>query len=78
MGGTYHRQYEKETKYAELHKSYIVCRNHIVRDRVMEVVREIHQLQVEAPVKQGQVLIENILGEKGVHVIACRSMDRVI
>ena len=50
----------------------------IVRDRVMEAVREIHQLHVEAPVKQGQVLIENVLGEKGVHVVVCRSMVRVM
>lgn len=49
----------------------------IVKDRVMDAVREIHQLRVEAPVKRGQVLIENVLGEKGVHVVACRSMERI-
>lgn len=50
----------------------------IVKDRVMEAVREIHKLHIEAPVKLGQVLIENLLGEKGVHVVACRSIDRKV
>jgi CxxC motif-containing protein len=45
---------------------------------MMEAVRAIHQLRVEAPVKQGQVLIEGVLGEKGVNVIACCSMERII
>ena len=46
----------------------------IHKDRVMEAVRRIHELQIKAPVAMAQVLIENLLGEKGVHVVACRTM----
>jgi CxxC motif-containing protein len=49
----------------------------ILKDRVMEAAREIHALHISAPVKLGQVLIADFMGEKGVHVVACRSMERV-
>ena len=48
----------------------------ITKGRVMAAVREIHRLQVSAPVAMGQVLIENIMAEQGVHVVACRAMAR--
>jgi len=48
----------------------------IPKDRVMEAVRMIHELHIEAPVELGRVLIKDFLGEKGVHVVACRSMQR--
>ena len=46
----------------------------IHKDQVLEAVRKIHELRVEAPVKIGQVLIKDFMGEKGFHVIACRSI----
>ena len=46
------------------------------KDRIFDACREIHKLRVEAPVKVGQVFIENLLGLEGVNVIACRSMRR--
>ncbi|MEW6673925.1 MAG: DUF1667 domain-containing protein [Thermodesulfobacteriota bacterium] len=44
--------------------------------RVLEAVRRIHALKVEAPVKMGQVLARDFMGEKGLQVIACRTMQR--
>jgi CxxC motif-containing protein len=49
----------------------------VPKERVMEAVRKIHELHIEAPVKLGEVFIEDFLGEKGVHVVACRSMERI-
>ena len=49
----------------------------VEKDRVMEAARKIHQLKVKAPVKLGQVLIKDFLGEKGLDVVACRSMYRL-
>jgi len=46
------------------------------KDGVLEAVRKIHELRIEAPVKTGQVLIRDFMGEKGLEVIACRSMKR--
>jgi len=46
----------------------------VEKGRVIEAARKIHELQVKAPVKLGQVLIEDFLGEKGIDVVACRSM----
>ena len=48
----------------------------IHKDGVLEAVRKIHALRVAAPVKMGQVLIRDFTGEKGLEVIACRSMKR--
>jgi CxxC motif-containing protein len=49
----------------------------VPKDRVLEAAREIHKLNLEAPVKMGQVLIKDLLGEKGVDVVATRSMEQV-
>ncbi|HEX9843574.1 MAG TPA: DUF1667 domain-containing protein [bacterium] len=48
----------------------------IPKDRVMEAARAIHALRVEAPVKLGEMLLENVLGIAGAHVLATRSMER--
>lgn len=47
------------------------------KDRIIEAARKIHELKVEAPVEMGQVLIKDFLGEKGIDVVASRSMKRV-
>ncbi len=49
----------------------------IHKDRILEAARKIHELQVTAPVEIGQVLIKDFIGEKGIDVVACRSMKRV-
>jgi len=46
------------------------------KGRVMEAVRLIHTLRVAAPVRCGQVLLKDLLGEKGLDVVATRSMSR--
>jgi len=48
----------------------------IPKDRVLEAARVIHQLHLKAPVKRGEVLIDDLLGEKGVQVVATRSLSR--
>lgn len=48
----------------------------IHKDQVLEAVRKIHELKIKAPVTMGQVLIKDLMGEKGFHVIACRSMKQ--
>jgi len=50
----------------------------IHKDQVLEAVHKIHELRIKAPVTMGQVLIKDLMGEKGFHVIACRSMKRKI
>ena len=48
----------------------------VEKDRVLEAARKIHGLQVEAPVNIGQVLIKDFLGQKGIDVVACRTMEQ--
>ncbi|MGC4121979.1 MAG: DUF1667 domain-containing protein [Myxococcales bacterium] len=48
----------------------------IPKDRVLEAARIIHKLQVKAPIQRGAVLIEDLLGEKGVQVVATRTLPR--
>jgi CxxC motif-containing protein len=50
----------------------------VPKDRVMEAARLIHGIQVTAPVANGEVLLENLLGEVDNHVIATRSMARLV
>jgi CxxC motif-containing protein len=47
------------------------------KDQVREAVREIHAMKLQAPVQMGQVLIRDFMGEKGIDVVACRTMKRV-
>lgn len=49
----------------------------IPKDRVIEAAGLIHRIHVQAPVKRGDVLLEDLLGEKGIQVVATRSMTRV-
>jgi len=46
----------------------------VEKGRILEAARKIHELQVAAPAKLGQVLIRDFLGEKGIDVVACRTM----
>ena len=46
----------------------------VEKGRILEAAREIHTIRVKAPVTLGQVLIEGFLGEKGIDVVACRTM----
>ncbi len=49
----------------------------VPKDRVVAAAVEIHKLAVTAPVRLGDVLLKDLLGEKGVDVVATRTMDRV-
>lgn len=49
----------------------------VPKERVLEAARLIHAIQVEAPVAQGQVLLEGLLDEPGLQVVATHSMNRV-
>ena len=50
----------------------------VEKGRILEAAREIHTLRVDAPVKLGQVLIEGFLGQKGIDVVACRTMNPIV
>jgi CxxC motif-containing protein len=49
----------------------------VPKDRVMEAARAIHQIHCRAPVESGQVLLEGLLDETGLDVVATRSMEEV-
>jgi CxxC motif-containing protein len=49
----------------------------VPKHRVMEAARAIHGIRCQAPVKAGQVLVEGLLGEAGLDVVATRSMHAV-
>jgi len=48
----------------------------VPKDRVLDAARAIHKLRIQAPVKCGDVLLEDLLGEKGVQVVATRTLPR--
>lgn len=47
----------------------------IPKDRIMEVVRQLHRMEVTAPVKLGQTLVTDVAGT-GIAVVATRSLPR--
>jgi CxxC motif-containing protein len=50
----------------------------VEKGRVLEAARRIHTVHVTAPVKIGQVLIKDFLGQKGIDVVACRTMEAIV
>ena len=46
----------------------------ILKMKVMEAAKLIHELQTEAPVHLGQILMKDLFGEKDLHLVATRSM----
>ncbi len=48
----------------------------VPKDRIMDAAQEIHTLRARAPVRLGQVFLEDLLGYEGVHVVATRTMKR--
>lgn len=49
----------------------------VPKERQLEAARVIHALRVEAPVRMGQVLLENLLDDPHIAVVATRTMERV-
>jgi CxxC motif-containing protein len=49
----------------------------VPKDRVLEAARVIHELCCRAPVEAGQVLLEGLLGESDLDVVATRSMQQI-
>lgn len=47
----------------------------VPKGRIMECMKAIGQIRVEAPVRAGDILLKDLLGT-GVDVIACRTIDR--
>ena len=50
----------------------------VEKGRVLDAARRIHEVHATAPVKIGQVLIKDLLGEQGIDVVACRSMEAIV
>ena len=48
----------------------------VEKGRVLEAARRIHEIHVAAPVKIGQILIKDFLDQKGIDVVACRTMEK--
>lgn len=48
----------------------------VPKERVLEAALAIHGVVVDAPVQLGQVLLRDLLGERGLDVVATRSMER--
>ena len=44
------------------------------KDRVVEAARLIHALHLQAPVRRGDVLLRDLLGEPGIDVVATRTL----
>ena len=48
----------------------------VPKDRVMAVVQTLHPIEIEAPVRMGQVILDNV-AQTGIAVIATRSLPRI-
>lgn len=48
----------------------------IPKDKMLEIMRLINQVELQAPVHVGELVIENIL-DTGVDVVVCKNMERI-
>ena len=46
----------------------------VAKERLLEAAREIHSIEVQSPVRMGQVLLRGLLGEAELEVVATRSL----
>ncbi len=46
------------------------------KDKILVAARKIHEIKIEAPVYMGQILIKDFMGEKGINIVASRSMKK--
>ena len=53
----------------------VITSSNIPKDKMKDIMREINRVRVSAPIKRGQILIENVCG-LGVNIIASRSVQR--
>lgn len=49
----------------------------VPKARIFELLQQLRQIELEAPVHMDQVVLENVLGE-GINVLASRNMPRVV
>ena len=54
----------------------VISEQEIPLDQIMDAMEAVRGVQVQAPVRVGDVIVENILGT-GVNIIASRSMESV-
>ncbi|WP_455653566.1 DUF1667 domain-containing protein [Phascolarctobacterium sp.] len=52
----------------------VVSKNTLPKERILDCAAALRQVIIEAPVSEGQVIVENILG-LGVDIVASRSME---
>jgi CxxC motif-containing protein len=62
-----------KVKNAHLNRLPVKTDGPVPKDKIFECMKEINKVEVTAPVKVGQIIINNILGT-GVNVIATRDM----
>ena len=55
------------------HQLPIITSAPIPKDKIFEVMDEIHKARAKAPIKVGEVVIENVAGT-GINILAARSM----
>lgn len=63
-------------KKAHLERMPVVTKGGIPKDKMFECMKEINSVEIEAPVKVGDIIIENILNT-GINLVASRSMNRI-
>lgn len=58
-----------------LHRLPVMTDNPIPKGKIFDVMKEINKIEVEAPIKVKDVVLENVLG-LGVNIIATRSIEK--
>lgn len=61
-------------KNGKLPRLPVKTKDAVPKDMIFDIMDEINKVVVEAPVKMGDIIIENVL-DTGVDVVASRSMD---
>lgn len=54
----------------------VISDREISRDKLKDCLELLYKIEVQAPVKDGEIIVENILGT-GVNIIATRNLDKM-
>lgn len=54
----------------------VITSNHIPKDKLFEVMKEINQIEVCAPIQIGDIIIQDVCGLK-IDIIASRSVEQI-
>ncbi|RBP46946.1 CxxC motif-containing protein [Garciella nitratireducens DSM 15102] len=66
-----------KVKNGELNMVSVKTQQDIPKDKIMDCIKELKDVEVEAPIQEGDIIIKNVAGT-GIDIIATKNISRVV